>query len=118
MDKEMELEQLIVDWGNDKDVYDFEEMTMGFNSADGLNLDIEFDRSRADDEGYDDDAEQAELIEEDMAHYRIEFSTPDGKDIALCDFTYYDGYNPLIESNIDNLTDEELDEAIKGMAEV
>ena len=59
-----------------------------------------------------------DLIEEDMAHFRIEFSTPDGKDIALCDFTYYDGYNPLIESNIDNLTDEELDKAIKGMAEV
>ena len=118
MDKEMELEQLIDDWGNDKDVYDYEDMTMGFNSADGIRLDVDFDRSLADDEGYDDDAEPAELIEEDMAHYRIEFSTPDGKPIALCDFTYYDRYNPLIESNIDNLTDEELDGAIKGMAEV
>ena len=120
MDKEMELEQLIVDWGNDKDVYDYIEMeNVGFNSAFGLiNLDIELDRSLADDEGIDDDADPEDLIEEDMAHFRIEFSTPDGKDIALCDFTYYDGYNPLIESNIDNLTDEELDKAIKGMAEV
>ena len=118
MDKEMKLEQLIEDWGDNKDVDDYEDMTMGFNSADGIRLDVDFDRSLADDEGYDDDAEPAELIEEDMAYYRIEFSTPDGTPIALCDFTYYGGYNALIESNIDNLTDKELDEAIKGMREV
>ena len=106
------------DWGNNKDVYDYEDMTMGFNSADGIRLDVDFDRSLADDEGIDYEADPADLIRDDLAHFTIEFSTPDGKEIALCDFTYYGGYNPLIVDDIGNLTDEELDEAIKGMAEV
>ena len=119
-DKEMELENLIEDWGRDKDDYDYIMMEEGgFNSAVGLiNLDIELDRSLADDEGIDDEADPADLIRDDLAHFRIEFYTPNGKDIALCDYTDYAGYTPLIESNIDNLTDEELDKAIKGMAEV
>ena len=118
--KERTLEQLIEEWGDDKDEYEYLEMERGgFNSAVGLiNLDIEFDRSLADDEGIDDEAEPEDLIRDDLAHFRIEFFTPDGKAIALCDYTYYAGYTPLIESNIDNLTDEELDKAIKGMAEV
>ena len=112
------LENLIEDWGMEKEQYDFEEMTMGFNSADGLNLDIEFDRSRADDEGLDDDMEESEVFEEDMGYYRIDFSTPSGKDIALADFTLDSGYSGIIESNIDNLTVKELKAAIQGMAEI
>lgn len=120
IDKERELESLIEDWGKDKDDYDFLEMeAVGFNSAVGLiGLDIELDRSLADDEGIDDEADPQDLIRDDLAHFRIEFYTPNGKTIALCDYTDYAGYNPLIEDNIDNLTDEELDKAIKGMAEV
>jgi|TARA_B100000282_G_scaffold113976_1_gene80899 hypothetical protein len=118
--KERTLEQLIEEWGYNKDDYDYLEMeNVGFNSAVGLiNLDIELDRSLADDEGIDDDADPADLIRDDLAHFRIEFSTPSGKTIALCDYTDYAGYTPLIESNIENLTDEELDKAIKGMEEV
>lgn len=114
---QIKLEELIEDWGDEKDQSDFEEMTMGFNSADGIRLDVEFERGLADDEGYDDDAEPAKLIEEQMAYYRIGFSTPSGKDIALSDFTY-DGYGGIIESNLDNLTVEELKAAIQGMADV
>ena len=118
--KERTLEQLIEEWGDDKDDFEYLDMERGgFNSAVGLiNLDIEFDRSLADDEGIDDEADPHDLIRDDLAHFRIEFSTPSGKAIALCDYTDYAGYTPLIESNIDNLTDEELDKAIKGMAEV
>jgi len=112
------LENLIEDWGRGKDQYDFEEMTMGFNSADGLNLDVEFDRSRADDEGLDDDMEESEVFEEDMGYYRIVFSTPSGKDIALADFTLDGGYSGIVESNIDILTVGELKAAIQGMYEV
>ena len=116
---QIKLEELIEDWGRGKMQYDFEEMeTAGFNSADGLNLDITFDRSRADDEGESDDLEQGDLFDADLAHYRIDFSTPSGKDIALADFTADGGYSGIIESNIDNLTVEELKSAIQGMYDV
>ena len=104
--------------GDNKDDYDYLEME-NFNSAVGLiNLDIELDRSLADGEGIDDEADPADLIRDDLAHFRIEFSTPSGKTIAHCDYTDYAGYTPLIKSNIENLTDEELDKAIEGMREV
>jgi hypothetical protein len=113
------LEELIEDWGKGKMQSDFEEMeTGGFNSADGLNLDITFDRSRADDKGESDDLEQWDLFDADLAHYRIDFSTPSGKDIALADFTADNGYSGIIESNLDNLTVEELKSAIQGMYDV
>jgi|11BtaG_2_1085332.scaffolds.fasta_scaffold00456_3 hypothetical protein len=116
---QIKLDELIEDWGRGKMQYDFEQMeTGGFNSADGLNLDITFDRSLADDEGESDDLEQGDLFDADLAHYRIEFSTPSGKDIALADFTANDGYSGIIESNIDNLTVEELKAAIQGMYDV
>tara|TARA_R110001606_G_scaffold381478_1_gene542700 strand:- start:64 stop:462 length:399 start_codon:yes stop_codon:yes gene_type:complete len=116
---QIKLEELIEDWGKGKMQYNFEEMeTGGFNSADGLNLDITFDRSRADDEGESDDLEQGDLFDADLAHYRIDFSTPSGKDIALADFTANGGYSGIIESNLDNLTIEELKSAIQGMYDV
>lgn len=116
---QIKLEELIEDWGKGKMQYKFEEMeTGGFNSADGLNLDITFDRSRADDEGESDDLEQGDLFDADLAHYRIDFSTPSGKDIALADFTANGGYSGIIESNLDNLTIEELKSAIQGMYDV
>ena len=116
---QIKLEELIEDWGKGKMQYEFEEMeTGGFNSADGLNLDITFDRSRADDEGESDDLEQGDLFDADLAHYRIDFSTPSGKDIALADFTANGGYSGIIESNLDNLTIEELKSAIQGMYDV
>ena len=116
---QIKLDELIEDWGRGKMQYDFEQMeTGGFNSADGLNLDITFDRSLADDEGESDDLEQGDLFDADLAHYRIGFSTPSGKDIALADFTANDGYSGIIESNIDNLTVEELKAAIQGMYDV
>ena len=113
-----ELDQLINNFGEDKDQYDFEEMTSGYNSTEGLNLDVEFDRSLADDEGLDDDMEESELIEDGKAHYRIEFSTPKGKEIAMSDYTYEGGYNAMIEGHLDDLTVEELKAAIKGMKEL
>lgn len=116
---QIKLDELIEDWGKGKMQYEFEEMeTGGFNSADGLNLDITFDRSRADDEGESDDLEQGDLFDADLAHYRIDFSTPSGKDIALADFTANGGYSGIIESNLDNLTIEELKSAIQGMYDV
>ena len=117
-DLQIKLDELLEEFGEDKDQSDFEEMTGGYNSAIGLlNLDVEFDRSIADDEGLGDDMEESEIFDEDMGYYRIEFSTPNGKDIALADFTANDGYN-VVETNIDNLTLEELKDAIRGMDKI
>ena len=117
-DLQIKLDELLEEFGEDKDQSDFEEMTGGYNSEIGLlNLDVEFDRSIADDEGLGDDMEESEIFDEDMGYYRIEFSTPNGKDIALADFTANDGYN-VVETNIDNLTLEELKDAIRGMDKI
>jgi len=114
----VELDKLLENFGEDKDQYDFEEMTGGYNSTEGLNLDVEFDRSMADDEGLDADMEESELFEDGMAHYIIEFSTPKGKEIAMSDYTYERGYSAMIESHLDDLSVEELKSAIKGMKEL
>ena len=103
-DLQIKLDELLEEFGEDKDQSDFEEMTGGYNSAIGLlNLDVEFDRSIADDEGLGDDMEESEIFDEDKGYYVIEFSTPDGKQVATADFTANDGYN-VVEPNIDNLT--------------
>ena len=117
-DLQIKLDDLLDQFGEDKDQYDFEEMTSGYNSEVGLlNLDVRFDRSIADDEGLDDDMEESEVFDEDMGYYVIEFSTPDGKEVAVADFTANDGYN-VVETNIDNLTLEELKDAIRGMDKI
>ena len=117
-DLQIKLDNLLDEFGEDKDQSDFEEMTQGYNSEVGLlNLDVRFDRSIADDEGLDDDMEESELFEDGMAHYRIEFSTPKGKEIAMSDYTYERGYD-WIEGHLDDLTVEELKAAIKGMKEL
>ena len=113
-----ELDQLINNFGEDKMQDDYEQLTSGYNSNEGINIDVEFDRSMADDEGLDDDMEESELFDDGMAHYRIEFSTPKGKEIAMSDYTYEGGYNPMIEGYLDDLTVEELKAAIKGMKEL
>ena len=114
----IELENLIHNFGEDKMQDDYEEMTSGYNSNEGINIDVEFDRSLADDEGLDDDMEESELFDDGMAHYRIEFSTPKGEEIAMSDYTYEGGYNAMIEGYLDNLSVEELKAAIKGMEEM
>jgi len=113
-----ELNQLINDFGEDKMQDDYEQMTSGYNSNEGINLDVEFDRSLADDEGLDADMEESELFEDGKAHYRIEFSTPKGKEIAMSDYTYERGYDAMLEGYLDDLSVEELKAAIKGMKEL
>jgi len=112
-----ELDKLLENFGEDKMQGDYEQMTSGYNSNEGINIDVEFDRSMADDEGLD-DMEESELFEDGMAHYIIEFSTPKGKEIAMSDYTYERGYNAMIEGYLDELSVEELKAAIKGMKQL
>jgi len=112
-----ELDTLIENFGEDKTQDDYEQMSQYDNSNEDIRVVVEFDRSMADDEGLDDNMRESELFEDGMAHYRIEFSTPKGKEIAMSDYTYERGYD-YIDPNTDNLSVEELKAAIKGMKEL
>tara|TARA_R100000329_G_C7598249_1_gene212177 strand:+ start:65 stop:460 length:396 start_codon:yes stop_codon:yes gene_type:complete len=112
-----ELDTLIENFGEDKTQDDYEQMSQYDTSNEDIRVVVEFDRSMADDEGLDDDIEESELFDDGMAHYRIEFSTPKGKEIGMSDYTYERGYDYL-EPNTDNLSVEELKAAIKGMKEL
>ena len=108
---------MIENFGEDKTQDDYEQMSQYDTSNEDIRVVVEFDRSMADDEGLDDDIEESELFDDGMAHYRIEFSTPKGKEIGMSDYTYERGYDYL-EPNTDNLSVEELKAAIKGMKEL
>ena len=55
-----------------------------------INLDIELDRSLADDEEIDDEADPADLIQMTAILERVFY--PEWKTMALCDYTDYAGY--------------------------
>ena len=113
---EIELEQLIDRWGNQKDLGDWawmsEEYTgelMGLGRFHLIEVDVTFEDMYEGDE----DLSQEEKLEQDVGYYRIDFRTQKDE-FAMGDYTYNHGFN-IHEFNPEKIEINELKEIINSI---
>ena len=108
---EIELEQLLDRWGDDKDISDYEY----FADRNGPNLEgVEIDVTFEDMYEGEEDLSQEEKLEQDVGYYRIDFLSEKYEEFAMGDYTYNDGFN-IHEFNPEKLDINELKAAINGL---
>ena len=108
---EIKLEQLVHDWGMDKDMSDYEYMAdRNGPNIEGLEINVFFEDNYEGEE----DLSQEEILEQDAGHYRIDFASEKYEEFAMGDYTYNDGFN-IHEFNPEKLDIDELKAAINGL---
>jgi len=108
---EIELEQLVHDWGMDKDMSDYEYFAdRNGPHIEGVEIDITFEDIYEGEE----DLSQEEKLEQDAGYYRIDFASEKYEKFAMGDYTYNNGFE-IHEFNPDKLDIDELKAAINGL---
>ena len=107
---EIELEQLIDRWGDDKHMGDYEYFANSNGPfLEGVEIDVTFEDMYEGDE----DLSEEEKLEQDVGYYRIDFRTLK-EEFAMGDYTYNDGFN-IHEFNPEKLEINELKEIINAL---
>tara|TARA_R100001377_G_C3145313_1_gene94248 strand:- start:109 stop:498 length:390 start_codon:yes stop_codon:yes gene_type:complete len=109
-DLQIELEKLVEDWGQDKMFDDFDGLDGNLEFDERLSMSVDFEDAYEGDE----DLTNEEKLEDDEAHFRIEFYLPNsGKELALCDYTYEAGWR-VVEFTPEKFSIDELEAALKS----
>ena len=110
-DLEIELEQLVDKWGDDKDISDYEYFAdRNGPNMDGVEIDVTFE------DGYEgeEDLSQEEKLEQDAGHYRIGFASTKYEEFAMGDYTYDNGFQ-MHEYEPEKLDINELKAAVEAL---
>ena len=110
-DLEIELEDLVDKWGDDKDISEYEY----FADRNGPNLDgVEIDVTFEDMYEGEEDLSQEEKLEQDVGYYRIDFLSTKYEEFAMGDYTYDNGFQ-MHEFNPEKLDINELKSAVVAL---
>ena len=110
-DLEIELEDLVDKWGDDKDISDYEHFAdRNGPNLDGVEIDVTFE------DGYEgeEDLSQEEKLEQDAGHYRIVFASTKYEEFAMGDYTYDNGFQ-MHEYTPEKLDINELKAAVEAL---
>ena len=108
---EIELEDLVDKWGDDKDISDYEY----FADRNGPNLDgVEIEVTFEDMYEGEEDLSQEEKLEQDVGYYRIIFASTKYEEFAMGDYTYDNGFQ-MHEYNPEKLDINELKAAVEAL---
>ena len=110
-DLEIKLEQLVDEWGFDKDISDYEY----FADRNGPNLDgVEIEVTFEDMYEGEEDLSQEEKLEQDVGYYRIVFASTKYEEFAMGDYTYDNGFQ-MHEYQPEKLDINELKSAVEAL---
>ena len=110
-DLEIELEDLVDKWGDDKDISDYEY----FADRNGPNMDgIEIDVTFEDMYEGEEDLSQEEKLEQDVGYYRIVFASTKYEEFAMGDYTNDNGFQ-MHEYEPEKLDINELKAAVEAL---